>query len=88
MAERSTTTRNRHRARLRKIGGPCAICGEPIDYTLPWLDPRSFHADHIKPLAKGGADTFENTQASHRVCNARKAARTYAPIVKRSGALK
>lgn len=84
---RNTTQRNRYRARLIKLGLPCAICGRPIDYTLPGLDPMSFHADHKIPLARGGADTFDNLQPTHRLCNARKGTRQYAPIIRRSGAL-
>lgn len=63
---------------------PCAICGQPIDYSLDWWeDPRdgrrkrhpySFEADHIVPLAEGGLDEFENLQPVHRHCNQIKGA--------------
>ena len=49
--------------------------------------PMRFEADHLVPLAKGGADTLENSRASHRQCNSAKRARLVAPIVKRSGSL-
>lgn len=102
---RSTTTRDRIRAALRRTGAGCWICGEPIDYTLGWLadqhgprckgdgckgcvpHPRRFEADHVVPLKRGGADTLENSRASHRACNSKKRARLVAPIVRRSGAL-
>ena len=103
--DRNTTTRDRIRAALRRTGAGCWICGEPIDYTLRWLEgehgprckgdsckgcvphPRRFEADHVFPLKLGGADTIENSRASHRVCNSKKRARLVAPIVRRSGAL-
>lgn len=84
---RNTKQRDRDRAILRKRGGACGICGNPIDYSLPHTDPKSFTADHVVPLARGGADTLENKQAAHRECNSKKRARLFAPIVRRSGSL-
>ena len=86
-APRNTTQRDKDRATLRRRGGNCGICGEPIDYTLPWPDPRCFVADHIKPLHKGGPDHIGNKQAAHNECNSTKRARDFAPIVRRSGSL-
>jgi len=86
-APRNTTQRDRHRARIRKTGANCHICGEPIDYTLPHTDDRSFVVDHVIPLAKGGTDTPDNVKAAHRDCNSAKRARLVAPIVRRSGSL-
>ena len=88
MTRRDTTTRDRHRNAIRKSGAPCGICGAPIDYTLPYLDPLEFVVDHIVPLIKGGTDTLDNKQAAHRKCNAAKGKRDHAPIVKRSGSLR
>lgn len=87
MVKRSSTNAARHRARLRKGEPACHICGKAIDYALPNLDPWSFVVDHIKPLAKGGTDTPDNTAAAHRECNSKKRARLYAPIIRRSGSL-
>lgn len=87
MVRRNTTQQDRHRARHRATQAACALCGEPIDYTLKWPDPMSFVVDHIVPIAKGGSHTFENTQACHASCNSKKRARIIAPIIKRSGAL-
>jgi len=87
MVRRNTTQQDRHRARHRATRSACAICGEAIDYTLQWPDPRSFVVDHIIPIAKGGAHTFDNTQPAHADCNSKKRARLVAPIIKRSGAL-
>ena len=105
MAGRDTTQRNRDRTTLARGKPACAICGQPIDYTLTYLTgqhgprcarpncpgckphPLRFEADHIIPLARGGADTLANKQATHRQCNNTKRARLVAPIVRRSGSL-
>ena len=69
--------------RVRSWGNPCALCGQPIDYSLTtYIDPkdgrrkphpRRFEVDHIVPIAQGG-DPFDpaNVQAAHRICNQRK----------------
>ena len=88
MARRDTTTRDRHREAIRRTGAGCHICGGAIDYSITdRRDPRAFVVDHVVPLSKGGADTLANKKAAHRSCNAAKAARLIAPIVRRSGSL-
>jgi len=87
VVKRNTAIRDQHRARIKRDKPACHICGQPIDYTLPHLDPMSFTVDHVKPLAKGGADTMDNKKAAHRECNSKKRARLFAPIVRRSGSL-
>jgi len=87
MVKRNSATRDKHRARIAKDQPACHICGKPIDYTLPHLDPMYFVVDHVKPLAKGGTDTLDNKRAAHRECNSKKRARLVAPIVRRSGSL-
>ena len=69
---RSTTTRDRHRKAIRYHRPPCGICSEPIDYSLPYMDPGEFVVDHVIPLSRGGLDVIENKQAAHRSCNATK----------------
>jgi 5-methylcytosine-specific restriction endonuclease McrA len=66
---RSTTTRDRHRAQIRRSQPPCGICQGEIDYSLHWRDPLSFVVDHVIPLAQGGSDDITNKQAAHRHCN-------------------
>jgi len=85
--QRDTTQRFKDRARLAKLKAPCHICGKPIDYTLKWPDPACFVADHVAPLARGGADTIANKLPAHKLCNERKGAKAHADIIRRSGAL-
>lgn len=85
---RNTHQRDKDRERIRRTGAACGICGEPIDYTLPYLHPREFVVDHIIPLSKRpDLDVLSNKQAAHRDCNRAKGARDHAPIVRRSGSL-
>ena len=69
MTARSTTIRDRDRNAIRRTKPPCGICETEIDYALPHTEPMSFVVDHVIPLNKGGADTLDNKQAAHRVCN-------------------
>ena len=83
--------RRKHRARLKAIGGECGICHGrlgPIRYDEPSdaAHPLSFVIDEIHPVSRfrefgypspeAAANDWENLQAAHYVCNARKAART------------
>lgn len=84
--ERNTATRDRHRRAIQRghkdcgsehhdctqKNPDCGICGEPIDYTLPHMDPWEFVVDHVIPLIAGGPDELHNKQASHRCCNGAK----------------
>ena len=76
MTTRNTATRDRDRKLIARAKPPCGICEADIDYTLPYLDPMSFVVDHIQPLNKGGADTIDNKQAAHRICNRLKSDKT------------
>ncbi|CDD67574.1 putative uncharacterized protein [Eggerthella sp. CAG:368] len=70
---RNGTRRRKLRARLKAQGNPCAICGQPIDYSLPSGDPLSFEVDEIIPVSLGGNELdINNVQAAHRICNQRK----------------
>ena len=73
---RSTTQRDRDRNAIRRTKPPCGICEQPIDYTLPYLDPGEYVVDHVIPLNKGGTDTLDNKQAAHRSCNRLKSDKT------------
>lgn len=87
MVKRNSAQRQRMRRQIARSKPACHICGLPIDYTLPYLDPKAFVIDHVVPLTRGGADTIDNVKAAHRDCNSTKRARLVAPIVKRSGSL-
>jgi len=106
MPPRRTSIRDRHRKIIAKGRPPCAICGQPIDYTLtitpgkhgkhcPGIDcpgcvphPMSYVVDHVIPLSRGGADTIDNKQPTHRTCNRAKGTRTDGgSVLRRSGSL-
>lgn len=76
---RNTATRDKHRATIARTEPPCAICGQPINYSLPHLDPMSYVVDHVIPLSKGGTDTLNNKQPAHRACNRTKSDRLDQP---------
>lgn len=86
--DRSTTTRDKHRTLIARDKPNCWICGQPIDYTLRSPDPSSFVVDHKVPLARGGADTIDNKAAAHRSCNRSKSDRDFAPIIRKTPALR
>ena len=79
MATRNTTIRDRHRKTIARDEPPCGICGDPIDYALPYTDPRSFVVDHIVPWMASRDDSLENKQAAHRDCNREKSDSVAAP---------
>ncbi|MEU2106484.1 HNH endonuclease signature motif containing protein [Nocardia sp. NPDC019255] len=83
--QRNTTTRDRHRAVIRRGKPACGICHQPIDYTLPHMDPGEFVVDHIIPLAKGGLDELDNKQPAHRHCNRVKSDKTDGEIPATAG---
>ncbi|WP_074400999.1 HNH endonuclease [Agromyces aureus] len=70
MTARNRAQAQRWRDRIRRTRAACHICGEPVDYTLPHTDPRSFVIDHVIPLAKGGEDALHNIKAAHRQATA------------------
>lgn len=86
---------DRMREHVRRRGGSCHLCGEPIDYDIPYYipgtrrpNPEAFVADHDIPIDKGGRHDVSNAKAAHWRCNSKKRARLIAPIIKRSGSLK
>lgn len=40
----------------------CHVCGEHVTWD-------EYEMDHVLPLARGGAHTYENVKVSHRLCN-------------------
>lgn len=82
------TLRNKHRARLKALGLPCAICGGVIHYEEPSdsTHPLSFVVDEKLPVSRWkefgynspeeAAQDWNNLQPCHYICNQRKRART------------
>lgn len=73
------STPSRIAALRQRDGDNCALCGKPIDFTLPRdgtrrVPGRSMGAsvDHIVPRAAGGSENLSNCQLAHGVCNQRK----------------
>ncbi len=61
------------RNRVKTMGLPCALCGKPIDYSLPAGHPMSYELDEIVPVSKGGSPfDIDNVQPTHRCCNQAK----------------
>jgi len=50
-------------------GWVCQICYKEIDKELKHPDPMSVSIDHIIPLSKEGAHTYDNIQMAHLRCN-------------------
>lgn len=79
--------RNRNAKIVRDGAGICHLCGHA----------GADAADHIIPLARGGADDVTNLAPAHHnaacetcgvKCNRVKGDRIVAPIIRRSGALR
>lgn len=69
---RDDALRKRLRSKYARLGMPCGICSEPIDYSIPYPDLMSAAVDHVVPLGRGGADVADNCQPAHRGCNRTK----------------
>jgi len=53
----------------------CYLCGDNIPAAEKWPAPLSASMDHVIPLARGGAHTYENIKSAHLSCNISKGAR-------------
>ena len=62
-------------------GTPCWLCGQSIDYSLPWRDDdgtvndEAFELDHLHPVSTHPELVKDpaNFRASHRECNRNRA---------------
>lgn len=74
------------RKRVAAMGLPCALCGRPIDYSLPPGNPMAYELDEIVPVSRGGSP-FDpsNVQPAHRLCNQQKGNRLGNPHPAGSG---
>lgn len=50
----------------------CYLCGGPLIMSEAVPHPHAPTIDHVKPLAHGGAHTYDNIRAAHFICNSRK----------------
>lgn len=80
--QRNTTRRNRYRAIIAASKPACWICGQPINYQLPHLDPGEFVIDHKVALNAGGNDSLDNIAAAHRSCNRDKSDRNHGRVLR------
>ena len=76
MGKRNTTTRDRHRTVIARGKPDCALCHQPIDYSLRYPHLMSFVVDHIVPLGPNptperiaALDVLSNKQPAHSKCN-------------------
>lgn len=61
------------RRRVARRGDPCALCGKPIDYSLPRGHPMAYELDEKVPVSRGGSPIDpDNVQATHAICNRKK----------------
>lgn len=66
MATKAVAKRRVPSAKLRtlilsKTGRRCHVCGGPLD--------RAWHADHVRPHARGGLSSEDNFLPSCSICN-------------------
>lgn len=60
---------------IARDNGICRICGKPVDVldrTGNRIGNNYPTIDHIKPISKGGAHTWQNVQLAHMICNSYK----------------
>jgi 5-methylcytosine-specific restriction endonuclease McrA len=81
---RRTNGHRRTQLRRRVLAAytTCALCGQPVDKTLPHLDDWAAEVDEIIPVSLGGSpDRWTNVQLAHRICNRTKGNSTHPPTV-------
>lgn len=73
--------RNKLRERIKAQRRDCALCGNPIDYSLPAGHPGSYELDEIIPVSRGGSPyDVNNVQPVHRICNQKKGNRVISNV--------
>lgn len=86
----SKAIRDRARARVAlqvKAGAPCALCGQPVDLSVPWPDPWCFVVDHLVPTSHGGDDHHDNGRPAHKQCNEIRSNQPDGTVGRNSGTL-
>lgn len=72
---RKTHPAMRRAIRAKVLAGSdhCAICGKPVDKSLPAHHPLAPEVDEIIPVSRGGSPyDIDNVQLVHAKCNQRK----------------
>jgi 5-methylcytosine-specific restriction endonuclease McrA len=65
------------RQRILAAEDTCALCGKPVDKTIPYPQPGSPVIDEDIPIARGGSPyQRSNCHLMHRACNSWKATMT------------
>lgn len=54
---------------ISRDGWQCSLCGEVVDGSLVYPDPRSLSLDHVVPLNRGGEHSLTNAALAHLECN-------------------
>lgn len=67
----SAAQRIYRRAVWERDGGVCRLCDQPAE-------PAQWHLEHLIPLSRGGAHTYDNVAVAHPACNLAKGRRTLA----------
>ena len=92
--------RRKHRARLKALRLPCAVCGGPIHYDEPSdsKHPLSFVVDEIRPISRywefgypskrAAAEDWNNLQPCHYICNSKKSTKTMEELRRRDERLR
>ena len=63
----------------------CAICGRPVDKSLPVYHPLSAEVDEIVPVSRGGSPyDMDNLQLTHRRCNRLKSNKMPGDVVNKN----
>lgn len=65
--------RRQVRAQVFREETHCALCGNPVDKSLPHGQPGSPELDEKQPFSLGGSPVDRaNLQLAHRLCNQRR----------------
>ena len=78
-AAEGSHTRQEIQALFKAQSGKCVYCREPLG--------KSYHADHIVPLSRGGSNWISNIQLTCGPCNNRKRATDPIAFARRLGRL-
>lgn len=74
------------RSKLLATCDTCAICGRPLDKTLPAGHPLAPEVDEIIPVSRGGSPyDWDNLQLVHKRCNLHKGSKLPGDSIMKAG---